>query len=243
MVVPSGTSTEVLRQASTAGLTAMPAALLRRERRLQPVAERQAELRQERAVVRMPVREEVPPVLPGRPTRNRAPHPCGHATSPEHGRMCFTRLARNDDTRSMLAVVKPSPLRLWGFLLTVIGGALVAFGSIGNWAAITLGGSSGERGTHERDRRVAGQGHVDPGRADRDRDPRVAVRASRTPQRDGHRDHRGGIAALVARALGAPRAEVGRAGHRRRRARQAVGLGSAEARSRSSNDEQGRASR
>jgi hypothetical protein len=42
----------------------------------------------------------------------------------------------------MLAVVKPSPLRLWGFLLTVIGGALVAFGSIGNWAAITLGGGT-----------------------------------------------------------------------------------------------------
>jgi hypothetical protein len=42
----------------------------------------------------------------------------------------------------MLAVVKPSPLRLWGFLLTVLGGALIAFGSIGNWAAISLGGSS-----------------------------------------------------------------------------------------------------
>ncbi len=42
----------------------------------------------------------------------------------------------------MLAVVKPSPFRLWGFLLTVIGGALVAFGSIGNWAAITLGGGT-----------------------------------------------------------------------------------------------------
>lgn len=42
----------------------------------------------------------------------------------------------------MLAVVKPSPLRLWGFLLTVIGGALIAFGSIGNWATITLGGTT-----------------------------------------------------------------------------------------------------
>ena len=42
----------------------------------------------------------------------------------------------------MLAVVKPSPLRLWGFLLTVLGGALMAFGSIGDWAAISLGGSS-----------------------------------------------------------------------------------------------------
>jgi hypothetical protein len=41
----------------------------------------------------------------------------------------------------MLAVVKPSPLRLWGFLLTVLGGALIAFGSIGNWAAISLGNS------------------------------------------------------------------------------------------------------
>ena len=42
----------------------------------------------------------------------------------------------------MLAVVKPSPLRLWGFLLTALGGALVAFGSIGNWATITLGGTT-----------------------------------------------------------------------------------------------------
>ena len=42
----------------------------------------------------------------------------------------------------MLAVVKPSPLRLWGFLLTALGGALVAFGSIENWATITLGGST-----------------------------------------------------------------------------------------------------
>jgi hypothetical protein len=42
----------------------------------------------------------------------------------------------------MLAVVKPSPLRLWGFLLTAIGGALIAFGSIGDWATITLGGST-----------------------------------------------------------------------------------------------------
>ncbi len=41
----------------------------------------------------------------------------------------------------MLAVVKPSPLRLWGFLLTVLGGALLAFGSISNWAAISLGHS------------------------------------------------------------------------------------------------------
>ena len=42
----------------------------------------------------------------------------------------------------MLAIVKPSPLRLWGFLLTVLGGALMAFGSIGNWAAVALGGST-----------------------------------------------------------------------------------------------------
>jgi hypothetical protein len=45
-------------------------------------------------------------------------------------------------TRSMLAVVKPSPLRLWGFLLTVLGGALMALGSMGDWAAISLGGST-----------------------------------------------------------------------------------------------------
>jgi hypothetical protein len=42
----------------------------------------------------------------------------------------------------MLTVVKPSPVRLWGFLLTVVGGAAIAFGSIGNWAAVSLGGST-----------------------------------------------------------------------------------------------------
>jgi hypothetical protein len=42
----------------------------------------------------------------------------------------------------MLRVVKPSPLRLWGFLLTVLGGALIAFGSIGDWAAVSLGSST-----------------------------------------------------------------------------------------------------
>jgi hypothetical protein len=42
----------------------------------------------------------------------------------------------------MLAVVKPSPLRLWGFVLTVLGGALLAFGSISDWAAVSLGGSA-----------------------------------------------------------------------------------------------------
>ena len=42
----------------------------------------------------------------------------------------------------MLAVVKPSPLRLWGFLLTVVGGALIAFGSVSTWAAASLGGTT-----------------------------------------------------------------------------------------------------
>jgi hypothetical protein len=42
----------------------------------------------------------------------------------------------------MLAVVKPSPLRLWGFILTVAGGAAIAFGSISDWAAVSLGGSA-----------------------------------------------------------------------------------------------------
>jgi hypothetical protein len=42
----------------------------------------------------------------------------------------------------MLTVVKPSPLRLWGFLLTVVGGASIAFGSIGDWAAVSIGGST-----------------------------------------------------------------------------------------------------
>ena len=42
----------------------------------------------------------------------------------------------------MMTVVKPSPLRLWGFVLTVAGGALLAFGSISDWAAVSLGGSA-----------------------------------------------------------------------------------------------------
>lgn len=42
----------------------------------------------------------------------------------------------------MLTVARPSPLRLWGFLLTVLGGTLLAFGSISDWAAVSLGGSS-----------------------------------------------------------------------------------------------------
>jgi hypothetical protein len=42
----------------------------------------------------------------------------------------------------MLTVVKPSPLRLWGFLLTVLGGGLIAVGSISDWAAISLGSTT-----------------------------------------------------------------------------------------------------
>ena len=42
----------------------------------------------------------------------------------------------------MLTVVKPSPLRLWGFLLTVVGGAAIAFGSVSAWAAVSFGGST-----------------------------------------------------------------------------------------------------
>jgi hypothetical protein len=42
----------------------------------------------------------------------------------------------------MLAVVKPSPLRLWGFLLTVVGGGALALGALSSWAAVSIGGSS-----------------------------------------------------------------------------------------------------
>ncbi len=45
-------------------------------------------------------------------------------------------------THPVLAVVKPSPLRLLGFLLTAMGGALIAFGSLGDWAAVSLGSST-----------------------------------------------------------------------------------------------------
>lgn len=38
--------------------------------------------------------------------------------------------------------MKPSPLRLLGFLLTAMGGALIAFGSLGDWAAVSLGSST-----------------------------------------------------------------------------------------------------
>ena len=88
----------------------------------------------------------------------------------------------------MLAVVKPSPLRLWGFLLTVIGGALVAFGSIGNWAAITLGGGTVNVVPTKGIDVWQGKVTLILGVADRDRDTRIAVRASRTPQRNSHRD-------------------------------------------------------
>ena len=67
--------------------------------------------------------------------------PMPHATAPEHHADVLHPECTGCETRSMLAVVKPSPLRLWGFLLTVVGGALIAFGSIGNWAAISLGNS------------------------------------------------------------------------------------------------------
>jgi hypothetical protein len=42
----------------------------------------------------------------------------------------------------MPTVARPSPLRLWGFVLTVLGGALLSFGSISDWAAVALGGST-----------------------------------------------------------------------------------------------------
>jgi hypothetical protein len=42
----------------------------------------------------------------------------------------------------MLTVEKPTSLRLWGFLLTVLGGAAIAFGSISDWAAISLGNTA-----------------------------------------------------------------------------------------------------
>lgn len=45
-------------------------------------------------------------------------------------------------THPMLTVEKPTSLRLWGFLLTVLGGAAIAFGSISDWAAISLGNTA-----------------------------------------------------------------------------------------------------
>ena len=94
VVMPFGTSTEVLRKASTARLAVMPAALLPGERGVQPVAERQTELRQERRVVHAPVREEVPAVLP-----DDRPEPVvAHASMlrrPNTTTMCFTRSAQD----------------------------------------------------------------------------------------------------------------------------------------------------
>jgi tryptophan-associated transmembrane protein len=37
---------------------------------------------------------------------------------------------------------KPTPLRLWGFLLTVCGGVLVAFGSLQVWVTATVNGQA-----------------------------------------------------------------------------------------------------
>ena len=188
VVVPFGTSTEVLREASTTRLTVVPAALLHRERRLQPVAERQAELRRERGVVDAPVGEEVPAVLlDDRPrTRPAASGPCYGVRTARS--MCFSPTAQGCETRPMLAVVKPSPLRLWGFLLTVIGGALIAFGSIGNWAAVSLGSSTENAVPTKGIDLWQGKVTVIARRPRRHRDPRVAVRQARASQRDGRGD-------------------------------------------------------
>ena len=94
VVMAFGTSTEVLREASTARLAVMPAALLPGERGVQPVAERQAELRQERRVVRAPVREEVPAVLLGHRPEPVVPH-APMLRRPNGTTMCFTRSAQD----------------------------------------------------------------------------------------------------------------------------------------------------
>jgi hypothetical protein len=138
MAVSPGTSTEVLREASTAGLAVMSAALLPREQRLRSVPYRQPELREERRVGHAPVREEVPPVLPNRLPERRVPHAPMLRRNASRSRVLHPT-CMGWHTRWMLSVVKPSPLRLWGFLLTVLGGALLAFGSINDWAAVTLG--------------------------------------------------------------------------------------------------------
>src|SRR5438093_277296 len=58
-VVPLGTPTGVLpRELSAAGLAEVPATLCARERRLQTVAEREPQLRRDRRVVLVPIREE-----------------------------------------------------------------------------------------------------------------------------------------------------------------------------------------
>jgi hypothetical protein len=91
----------------------------------------------------VPVRDEAPGVFAGDGSEASPPFE-PHAVMLRRRTSADVLLAADDgcQTRWMLTVVKPSPVRLWGFLLTVVGGAAIAFGSIGNWAAVSLGGST-----------------------------------------------------------------------------------------------------
>ncbi|MEX2274249.1 MAG: hypothetical protein WEA10_01600 [Actinomycetota bacterium] len=41
---------------------------------------------------------------------------------------------------------RPSPLRLWGFLVTILGGTLLGVGSLLSWATVSFGGDADVRG-------------------------------------------------------------------------------------------------
>jgi len=75
MVVLLGTPTGARWDPSAARLTVMAATLLKAEGGLQPVADGEPELREERSVVRAPVGEEVPDMLSEQPEEPAPPHP------------------------------------------------------------------------------------------------------------------------------------------------------------------------
>ena len=216
-----GTSTEVLREASTARLAVMPAALLPGERRVQAVPERQAELRQERRVIHTPVREEVPAVLLGHRPEPVVPH-ASMLRRPNSYDDVLHPACTGCETRTMLAVVKPSPLRLWGFLLTVVGGALIGvrldreLGGGQRWGAAprTPSPPRGSISGKGRSRVIIGAliivGILG-----------AAVRPARAAQRDRRRDRRLGVVAVRIASLGARRAGLGRS---RRRDRASIEL-------------------
>lgn len=50
---------------------------------------------------------------------------------------------------------RPSPLRLWGFLVTILGGTLIGVGSILTWAEVDFGGISVTKGIDTLEGKVA----------------------------------------------------------------------------------------
>jgi hypothetical protein len=61
----------------------------------------------------------------------------------------------DDDAHQFTAAPRPSPLRLAGFLVTIVGGTLLGVGSLLAWAVIDLGGTTDVRGIDVLEGKVA----------------------------------------------------------------------------------------